>query len=186
MAPVSKTQGGRLPSREVPKSLPLLWTLGLAFLGQFFLAHPEEPLTLWPGLLCWGIALGMARPLWTAQPSPLVPFSRRAELITLVAILVLAVFLRFFRLDSIPAGMHSDQGLMGLFADKIAFEGWRPFYEVFDYHVPEVTMYYLLAGWFKIFGSSYLTFHCFFAVFSLLAFPLVYWTFRHLSGPRVA
>ena len=165
---------------------PALWALVLAALGQFFLAHPQQPLTLAAGLFLFGAALGLALPLFTAKPSPPAPLERKVEISCFLAILALAAFLRLFRLDSIPAGMHSDQGLMGLFADRIAFEGWRPFFEVFDYHVPEVTMYYLLAGWLKLFGSSYLTFHWFFAGTALAAFPLIYWTFRQLSGPRVA
>ena len=118
--------------------------------------------------------------------TPSKALSEKVERWLLALILGLGLFLRVFRLDSLPSGMHTDQGLMGMSALRIAFEGWRPFFEVFNYHVPEVGMYYQLAAWFKLVGSSYFTFHLFFALFSLATLPFVYWAFRQLSGPRIA
>jgi 4-amino-4-deoxy-L-arabinose transferase-like glycosyltransferase len=181
--------GDFVPSRKVSNLPRILLVLGLAALGQLFLAQTGEAWTLWPGLLFYGAALWKARPLFSISPlkqDPTPTLAPRTEILSFVSIMFLGLFLRVFRLDSLPSGMHTDQGLMGISALKIAFEGWRPFFEVFNYHVPEVGMYYQLACWFKLLGSSYFTFHLFFALFALAAFPLVYWTFRQLSGPRVA
>jgi len=165
----------------------ILGTVLLAGSGQIFLAQADRPWTLLPGLLGYGLAfcLLLRKKPQNLSPEP-KPLSLRTEWVLLGFILLVALGFRLYLLDSIPSGMHTDQGLEGQSAQRIAFEGWRPFFEVFNYHVPEVFMYYQLALWFKLFGSSYKTFHVFFALFSLAAFPLIYWTFRQLSGPRVA
>lgn len=82
--------------------------------------------------------------------------------------------------------MHTDQGLIGQCALRILHEGWRPFGEVFDYEVPETVLFYQMAGWFGLLGSSYFTFHLFFTTLSLAAFPLIYWMIRQWAGQGTA
>jgi 4-amino-4-deoxy-L-arabinose transferase-like glycosyltransferase len=179
-----------LPKQTSSKRPALHFILGALFsaaTGQAFLAWADQPWTLFPGLLGYALALFfLFRIPGSESPSSPKPLSPRLELALSLLILAVALGLRVYHLDSLPSGMHTDQGLEGQSAQRIAFEGWRPFFEVFNYHVPEIFMYYQLAVWFKLFGSSYQTFHVFFALFALAAFPLAYWTFRQLSGPRVA
>lgn len=174
------------PSKQNP-AFPWL-PLGLAALGQFFLAQAGQPWTLFPGL----VLLVGALPLLSPSPgktektkeSPLLPL--RWELTFFLLILLLAAIFRIYGIDSLPAGLHSDQGLTGLCALRILHEGWRPFGEVFDYQVPEILLFYQLAAWFALVGSSAFTFHLFFILLSLAAFPLAYWAIRQWAGPRTA
>lgn len=157
----------------------------LAGLGQYFLSQADKPSSLWFGLLFFGIALWEANKCWMETESDEV-HTLRYEAWAFTLILALGLFLRLFRIDSLPAGMHTDQGLIGFTALKIAREGFRPFFELLNFPVPETFLYYQVAAFFKLFGASYLTFHVFFALLSIASFPLIYWTFRQLSGPRVA
>ena len=81
--------------------------------------------------------------------------------------------------------MHTDQGLEGDYGLWV-LKGWRPFYEIYNYPVPELLIPYFLAGWFSLFGASYLSFHWFFITLSMAAFPFIYWTFRQWAGPKTA
>src|SRR6185436_2316919 len=101
-------------------------------------------------------------------------------------IILLALGFRLHEWDLIPYGLHTDQGLTGLSALRILHEGWRPFFEVYNYQVPEPFLYYLLAGWFALVGASSFTFHLFFVLLSLASFPFIYWVFRQLGGARLA
>ncbi|HUO57541.1 MAG TPA: PA14 domain-containing protein [bacterium] len=101
------------------------------------------------------------------------------------AILLAAIFLRVFRIASVPSGLFIDQGFEGLAALRILHEGWRPLYVEDVFHAYALALYQL-ALWFKIFGSGEVTLKLFFAFLSILGLPLVYWTFRQLAGPRVA
>jgi len=160
----------------------------LSVSGQFFLAQAGQAWTLFPGLLLFAGALALWNPSLAkseiTKGSKPLPFQWELSLFLLV--LLLAGFFRAYAIDSLPAGMHTDQGLTGLCALRILHEGWRPFGEVFDYQVPELLLFYQLAAWFGLVGSSYFTFHLFFILLSLAAFPLVYWTIRQWAGPRTA
>ena len=159
-----------------------------AAIGQAFIAQPDQPWTLVPGLAFYILALWLFTSSLTHFSVPLEskPLSPSKERILFFLIFVAAFGFRMYHIDSIPSGMHTDQGLMGQSALRVAFEGWRPFFEVLNYHVPEVTLYYLMGAWFKLAGSSYFTFHLFFVLFSLAAFPFIYLAFRQWAGPRVA
>ena len=176
--------------RSTPTHRPILLPLALlsAAAGQFFLSQAGKAWTLFPGILLFGAAIALLYPFFPGSPEgkggKAPPF--QPEWILFTFILALAFQLRLIDIDSLPAGMHTDQGLTGLCALRILHEGWRPFGEVFDYEVPEVLLFYQLAGWFGLAGSSYFTFHLFFILLSLSAFPLVYWAIRQWAGPRTA
>lgn len=168
------------------KILSLLFLVGLAALAQIFLAQSEKNLTLWIGFLLYAAALWKWRRLPASVQKDPAPFSFNAETVLFFLILGLGFMLRIFRIDEIPAGMHTDQGLTGLSALRILKEGWNPFPDAWNYQVPEPLLFCQLAGWFGLVGSSYFTFHLFFVLLSLAAFPLIYWTFRQLAGPKTA
>ena len=170
-----------------PPIRSFFFLIALAVLGQGFLSQSEKPFTLWLGLLFYGAALWKLRRVpFSAVGKDSFPLSFKTETVLLILILVLAFALRIFRIEEIPAGMHTDQGLTGLSALRILYEGWHPFPEALNYQVPEPLLFYQLAGWFGLVGSSYFTFHLFFVLLSLAAFPLIYWVFRQLAGPKIA
>ena len=171
-----------------PSHSPLLLALGLAALGQLLLSQRDQTWTLGPGLFLDILAFGI---LARRGRSPFPDASRRplpllVEGGLFVTILSLALFFRLYHIDSLPAGMHTDQGLIGQCALRILHEGWRPLGEVFDFEVPELLLFYQIAGWFGLAGSSYFTFHLFFVLLSLASFLLIYWTFRQWAGSRAA
>ncbi len=157
-----------------------------AVTGQFFMAQAGKPYTLWIGLFFYGLALWELKTFFSPLYSPLRPISSKAESLFLVLILGLACFFRLYRIGVLPAGMHTDQGLTGLCALRIEHEGWRPFFEIFNYQIPEVLLFYQLAAWFRLVGDSLFNFHLFFTLQALFAFIFFYAAIRHLSGPKTA
>ncbi len=180
-------RGGPLPEPGPSRNPHFLWrAFWLAAVGQVFLAQAGSSWTLFPGLLLFACAVALLYPSLTGSGKEPKPLSAGWEW-TLFALILLAAFpLRIYDMDSLPAGMHTDQGLTGLCALRILHEGWRPFGEVFDYQVPELLLFYQLAAWFGLVGSSYFTFHLFFILLSLAAFPFVYWTIRQWAGQHAA
>ncbi|HVZ79933.1 MAG TPA: glycosyltransferase family 39 protein [bacterium] len=166
-------------------AIPFFIALFLAALGQAALALGPSFLGLCVGLLGYAAALAtLSHASSEPKAAPAIPL--RWEVLGFLLVLGLAFFFRVFRIDSVPAGMHTDQGLTGVCALRILHEGWRPFGEVFDYEVPEVLLFYQLAGWFGLAGSSLFSFHLFFILLSLTSFPFIYWTVRQWAGPRTA
>jgi hypothetical protein len=154
--------------------------------GQFFMAQADKPYTLWVGLFFYVLALWELKTFPLPPISPAKPLSPKTEALLLVLILGLACILRLYQIDSLPAGMHTDQGLTGLCALRIEHEGWRPFNEIFNYQIPEVLLFYQLAAWFSWVGDSLFHFHLFFTLQALAALVFFYATFRQLSGSRTA
>ncbi len=154
--------------------------------GQFFIAQSGLLNNLWIGLFFYACALLELRQVPLASMPEDPQAWRRSETVFFLAILVLAAFLRLYRIDSLPAGMHTDQGFTALLALRIEHEGWRPFFELYDYEIPIPLAFYELAAWFRLAGDSLFSFHLFFVLQSLLALAFFYGVIRSLSGPRIA
>ncbi len=170
-----------------PKTGFFFLLLALASAGQFFLSQNDKPFTLLIGLFLFAAALWQLRKFSFPSVNPQNPhLTTGSETLLFFLILGLGFFFRDFRILSLPVGMHTDQGLTGLSALRILHEGWRPLFEALNYQVPEPLLFYQLAGWFGVAGSSYLSFHLFFNLLSLAAFPFIYLVFRQLAGQRVA
>jgi hypothetical protein len=158
----------------------------LGILGQYFLSRSGASWTLCPGLLFYALSLGALTRWSPPQASPAPQLKPRREILFFAAILTLAFAFRTVFIDAIPSGLYLDQGFVGLSALRILNEGWRPFFEVFHYQVPEPLLDYQLAGWFGVVGPGLFTFHLFFIFLSLASFPFIYWTFRQWVGPRTS
>ena len=154
--------------------------------GQFFMAQADKPYTLWIGLFFYGLSLWELKSFSFLPAALSKPLSQKFEGFVLLLILGLACFFRLYRIDSLPAGMHTDQGLTGLFALRIEHEGWRPFYELYRYEVPIILIFYQLAAWFSWVGDSLFHFQLFFTIQALIALVFFYATIRQLSGPQTA
>ncbi len=175
--------------KKVLKAHAYWLALGLLILGQACLVIPGVKPTLWIGLSLFVLAAVLLLffvPPDRKTPPREKPVPFRVEATLFGSTMLLALLLRVFRLSEMPSGMHSDQGLTGLNALRILKEGWNPFFDAYTQAVPEPLLFTQLAGWFGVFGSSYLAFHLFFVFLALLAMPLVYYVVRHFSGPRVA
>jgi len=122
---------------------------------------------------------------WTREGLQRVPLTPKVEAGIFLVILALAAFLRTWRIGEIPSGLFIDQGFQGHAALRILHEGWRPFYVEEIFHAYSLALFQL-AGWFGIFGATEVTLKLFYVALSLVGFPFIYWTFRQLSGPRVA
>ncbi|HUO58384.1 MAG TPA: PA14 domain-containing protein [bacterium] len=160
--------------------------LGLAALGQIFLIQSGRPWTLFPGMLFYAAAvLILLRRPFLSGPSPVALFPGW-ERGLFGLILALGLFLRLFRLDDFPPGLHTDQGSLGLFALRILHEGWRPGLESLLFQNPFPLEYYQLAAWFSVLEPSPFTLRLFFIALSMAGLLLAYCLFRRLAGPGVA
>lgn len=175
--------------------------IGLAafsgLLGEEMLAQREISWTLWAGLVLLAISIWI---LLYRVPPPLIPESptRRTawpkEWAIIVGILLLGAFFRWYQLDRVPAGIFLDQGGWGWGAERILYNGWRPFYdrelrpfyETSGLGVWEMFSYYQLAAWFCLFAPSKMSLFSFSNFISLLGSILAYWVFRQWGTFRAS
>ncbi|MEK7325902.1 MAG: glycosyltransferase family 39 protein, partial [Chloroflexota bacterium] len=99
--------------------------------------------------------------------------------IALAAITVLAAFLRYWHLTALPPGYWFDEAHKSLVALEIARGLRAPIY-VTDYDGIEAGFFWLLAGWFKLFGPSYFGARALSALLGALTIPITFWTARTL------
>gem|GEM_PF-1157886 len=170
------------------KGAGVLAALVLAGMGQFYLCQAGGDSTLKAGLWFFSAAaVLLVASLWSWRREGLknAPLAPSAEWILLGLVLLIAVFLRSYQIASLPSGLFIDQGFQGYSAQRILHEGWRPFYVEDIFHAYSLALYQL-AFWFKLFGAGEVSLKLFYAFLGILGFPLVYWSFRQLAGPRVA
>ncbi len=118
-----------------------------------------------------------ASTLWSDSPR-----NRRLELLAFALIFILAVFLRTYRLDSIPSGIYVDETNGSLDAlyinegrDVSPFAtGW--------YGTPNGYLYYM-AGVFRVFGANWYSLKFVSLLPAILTIPAVYLLGRALFGP---
>jgi hypothetical protein len=168
--------------------LAILASLMLAAMGQYFWIQMDRPATLLVGalyylgaVLLWGAALGP----WFKEGSAESGWALSKEKVIFWVIMALAFFMRVFLLNKLPAGLFIDQGYEGYSALRILHEGWHPFYVEDIYHNYALVLYQI-AAFFTVAGASDLSLKLFFVLMVMATFPLVYWTFRQLAGPRAA
>jgi len=176
----------RFKANNFYRFFALVTALVLAAVGQFYWIQAANPKTLNIGscyylaaVFLWVWTLG----LWFKDKSAeFMVFSQEKLLFSLI--MAIALFMRVYQLDALPPGLFVDQGYEGYGALRVLHEGWRPFYlEGFDNYALVI---YMLAAWFWFFGATALTLKLFFVVISLFGLVFIYWTFRQLSGPRIA
>jgi hypothetical protein len=117
------------------------------------------------------------------------PLSRGLEIAVFAGIFVLGAFLRTWRLDEIPSGVFIDMGYQGLGGLRILYERWVPPLHVGETLQAPSLILWQKALWWALVPKSMVgqgTLYLFYALLSLASFPLIYWTFRQLAGPRTA
>ncbi|HET9869269.1 MAG TPA: glycosyltransferase family 39 protein, partial [bacterium] len=168
--------------------LAVLAGLMLAGMGQSYWIQMSRPATLLIGafyylgaVVLW---LGAMGPWFKEGPAESEPLLTREKAV-FWAILAVAFFFRVWHLDSFPKGLFIDQGYEGYSALRILHEGWHPFYVEDIYHNYALVLYQI-AAFFAVVGASDFTLKLFFVLMVMATFPLIYWTFRQLAGPRIA
>jgi hypothetical protein len=169
--------------------------LGLGFsvvfllggLGQFFMAQPGEGLSLGLGLVFYGLGVFLLFKLFPASPSPAniqnETISFRLESFLFFLILALGIYLRASGANQYPQGIFADRAEVACGALRIIHDHWRPSLEALNLHVPEWCVYYMAAGWFKIFGESPVIFAYFDVFLSAFGIVLMYTAYRQWIGP---
>ncbi len=153
------------------------------------MAQNHVPATLFPALAFYGLALYFG---WTALRSEKAEFLKekampaRVEWVFFSLLLALAAFLRVYKLDEIPSGVYLDASGPALYALKMLHEGFHPPFMLPAFAANPSYLVYLLAFWFRWFSPTPEHLFLFYVFFAVAALPLVYWTFRQLTGPRTA
>ena len=119
---------------------------------------------------------------------PSVARTRRAHLplwLALAAVTLLAAGVRFWRLTTLPPGYWYDEAHKSLVALEIARGEQAPLY-VTDHQGIEAGFFWLLAGWFRLFGAGFFGARMLSATLGTLTVPLTYWSVHELyrSLPR--
>lgn len=161
-----------------------------AGLGQFFLAQAGQAWAFWAGAGFYGLGLTLflkaLQPTQAEEAKTSSRLSFRLEILLFLFLALLTVFFRVYGTNRFPDGVFADRAEVALGALRILHGHWRPFLEGLSQHVPEVCIYYLAAGWIKVFGSSPEVFSYFDATLSILGVLAFYLVFRQLSSPRIA
>ena len=176
-------------NKPVKKFQILLGALIAAGAGQFFLAQAGQAWTLWVGACFYGLGLALlSKALQQARGGnpPNAEIHPKDEISLFLFLTVLTIFFRVYGANKFPDGIFADRAEVALGGLRILNEHWRPFLEGLSQHVPEVCIYYLAAGWIKLFGSSPEVFSYFDAVLSALGVLGFYWVFRQWSNARTA
>jgi hypothetical protein len=90
-----------------------------------------------------------------------------------------AFILRYWHLTTLPPGYWFDEAHKSLVALEIVRGLRAPIY-VTDYDGIESGFFWLLAGWFKLFGPSYFGARALSALLGALTIPITFWTARTL------
>ena len=119
------------------------------------------------------------------KPSPRLEFIRRHWVgITLAGIMLLAIFLRFWRLHELPPGLHPDEAANGLDIFRIFSGDIRPLYNT---NGPRESLFFFLQAIFvRLLGHEILALRLAPAIIGTLAVLATYWWVRTWFGQRTA
>lgn len=138
------------------------------------------------GLIAGTIALAFGMP--SGRWIPLLPaeqYSRRCRWIAIGVLTLIAVFLRFYRLDEIPSGINNDAAWNGSYALRI-LEG-EPYTPFTDEAWGKETLYfYMIAASFKLLGISVTSLYLPCILASLFTALVIFWFGRQLWNWRTA
>ncbi len=177
---------GVLPSAS-RFGLELLFVFLLGGTGQFFMAQEGEGLSLALGLCFYALSVFFLFKIFPIPQSNQFPqvetLSPLREGLLFFLVLALGIFLRASGAGQYPEGVFADRAEVALGALRILHDHWRPSVEALSLHVPELCVYYMAAGWFKLFGESPEHFAYFDVFLSTAGIALIYIAFRQLTGP---
>lgn len=164
---------------------PYLVWMGLLLFWWAFLWACLQPLSFWP-LIPW-----LAAPVFCAWSFQVKLRDREGSRFPwLPAILLLAAFFRFYRIDEIPCGLWLDEVFVFWCAlSEYTNQTLAPFHAtpLFDTSTFDIPNLYLVATVLasKLFGASFLLIKCFSIVPSLVIVAGVYYLGKWTWGPWV-
>ncbi len=98
----------------------------------------------------------------------------------LIALLLVATWLRVHRLLDLPPGLHYDEAANGILASEIAFKGFRPIF-ITSYTGKEVLYFYLAGGLMRLIGDSIFALRLTSAFIGLVTISVTYWLAREIG-----
>ncbi len=110
-------------------------------------------------------------------------FSKK-ELLLLTLIMLLASFLRLYRIDELPPALHGDTAYKGVAAVRI-LQGEHPVFFEESWGGIEPMYMYILAVFFHFFGMTPLIIKALSAMLGIITVPILYLLARELSGSRI-
>jgi hypothetical protein len=161
----------------------------LAAIAQFLIIQRNNPATLLPGLLLYGLSIGV---FIRNIPRPVAGETEKNislglwEVGFFLFILILAIGIRVYKYDFFPTGVFMDEACSGWGGLMVSHERFNILAHWKDLNSVVPTMAYMAAAWFSFLKPTQANFLFFSVTVTLLAFPFIYWTFRQLAGPRTA
>ncbi|TKJ30716.1 MAG: hypothetical protein CEE40_04280 [Chloroflexi bacterium B3_Chlor] len=113
-----------------------------------------------------------------------IPFSKK-ELVFLLLIMLVASFLRLYRLDEVPPGLHGDTAYKGVAANRILRGEAYPIFFEESWGGVEPMYLYLLAASFHLFGNTPQVIQGLSAAVGIITVPLLYLLARELLRSRL-
>ena len=187
-----KVKAAKTPIFKSYRWVMIAFSLVFAGLGQWQMTKVWDNSTLYYGLGLYAVAVALFLLAFRRFPddglseAPLTP---RMEWTVFGVIMLVAAFFRIYNLDTFPNGIFMDQGFVGWQALKISHEHYFPSLFAYLYEEPmnaSSYLFYLMTPWFWIFSPTQAHLFLFYALLGLSTFPLIYWTFRQIMGPRVS
>jgi len=169
--------------QRVTKGLILLIILGLVLVGYASRilvqqGKSNEALVLWiVGLLCFVYGF------WRTSPGVAIGMGRR-ELAILAGIMLVALFMRAYRLDQMPPAVYLDEADNGVWGLRFVSERYSPFTPNRDSNA--ALFYQILGLSLKAFGVRVLTMRWQDVVIGLLTVLAFYFLARELYGVAAA
>ena len=113
-------------------------------------------------------------------------WDNRYELLAVAVITGVGAFLRLYRLESIPAGLHGDEAWMPLRANAILNRDWAGPYDPYAGAGNPAGVEFWIAGMIALFGDSVYVIRMSIALLAIAALPLAYLLFRAVDGRATA
>src|SRR3954462_6504166 len=111
--------------------------------------------------------------------------TRHSYLVAVVAITLLAAFVRLYRIETFPPGLHGDEAWTGLDARRVLKEGWIGVYVGSALGQPSGPLYWTAAV-FKVIGDGVLQLRLSMALLGIATVPLTYWAAQQMFDRRTA
>jgi 4-amino-4-deoxy-L-arabinose transferase-like glycosyltransferase/sugar lactone lactonase YvrE len=167
------------PERRPGRLSHVLVGLGLALVclclvDLYVNAASDRALVAWLaglGLFVAGFWLGSSRPRWRLE---------RRELLVLIAILLVALFMRTYRLGEMPPGLYLDEADNGVWALRFLDGPYSPFTE--QRHGNATLPFQLLGVALRVFGVETLVLRAFDVLVGMVTVAAFYFLAREMFG----
>ncbi len=169
-----------------PTLLPV--SLFLAILAQILVSRTGESWVLAAGIFIYIVSgflfiFGISRKKNSSALPKHPPL--KIETLLFFSIGAMVLFFRLYKIVQIPQGLTPEETCGPWIGFSTPPSQWKLF-DPRNFAMTYFDIPFLSYGWFHLFEPSHLSFSLFYVLFTCLSFPLIYWFFRDLAGPRVA